>query len=148
MKIQAWHERRLKERPEYARAHEEISLAQWVADFVVDRRVARGMTQTELAELAETTQATISLIENGEGNPRLDTLARLLTVLETPPRAFGRVLAAAATGGTMDIFAMLEKTEKIIMEMTASPTSEFEPVSKVGAWHDTGYTDMALSAAA
>ena len=97
MRIQTWHEKRLKERHEYARAHEEISLAQRVADFVVDRRVARRMTQSELAELAGTTQATISLIENGEGNPRLDTLARLLAVLKSPPKEFGRVLAAAAS---------------------------------------------------
>ncbi len=150
MKIRAWHEKRLNERPEYARAHEDISLAQWVADYVVDQRVAAGLTQAQLAELAGTTQATVSLIENGDGNPRLDTLAKLMSVLEAPTEAFGEALARAAIAGTVrstDLFDMLEETEVIITEMTASPTYDAEPVSGA-AWQDSGHAEVALAAAA
>lgn len=150
MKIRAWHEKRLKERPEYTRAHEDISLAQWVADYMVDQRVAAGLTQAQLAELAGTTQATVSLIENGEGNPRLDTLAKLMIVLEAPPEAFGDTLARAALGGTVrttDVFDLLKETQVIITEMTASPTYDAEPVSG-GAWQDSGYAEVPLVAAA
>lgn len=128
MRIQTWHEKRLKERHEYARAHEEISLAQRVADFVVDRRVARRMTQSELAELAGTTQATISLIENGEGNPRLDTLARILTVLKSPPKEFGRVLATAASAdaGEYGVSGVCRKPSPRGCEKKA-PTAKRDP---------------------
>lgn len=154
MRIQAWHQKRLKESPEYARAYEEISLAQWVADFVADERVARGLTQAQLAELAGTTQATVSQIENGEGNPRLDTLARLMAAFESPPGTFGRALAAAAIGGvvkTSDVVTMLGESDLAVKdiaatELTASPTDKTEPVSG-GAWHDTDYSRIELAAA-
>lgn len=152
MKIRAWHEKRLEERPEYARAHEDISLAQWVADYVVDQRVAAGLTQAQLADLAGTTQATVSLIENGEGNPRLDTLAKLMGVFEAVPEDFGNALARAVVGGavrTTDVFAMFKQTGVIIKEteLTASPTDDAEPVSG-GAWQDSSYADVSLVAAA
>ena len=81
MRIRDWHEKRLKENADYAAAHAEIAFAQSLADLLVGRRVALGLSQMELADRAGTTQATISHIENGEGNPRLDTLARILAVL-------------------------------------------------------------------
>lgn len=155
MRIQTWHEKRLKESAEYARAHEEISLAQWIADFVVDERVARGWTQAQLAEVAGTTQATVSLVENGDANPRLDTLARLIAAFESPAEAFGEALAAAAVGGevlTADVFAMLGEatptmTDVAATEVTASPTDEAEPVDDAAGWHKNVFSGIELAAA-
>lgn len=50
--------------------------------LVLERRLALGMSQRELADRIGTSQNRIYLIENGEANPTLDTLQRLVTVLD------------------------------------------------------------------
>jgi ribosome-binding protein aMBF1 (putative translation factor) len=45
-------------------------------------RVARGLTQRQLAEMAGVPQADISRIESGAGNPTEATLQRLATALD------------------------------------------------------------------
>jgi transcriptional regulator with XRE-family HTH domain len=52
-----------------------------------EAREAAGLTQAELAEKANTTQGTISRIENGEIVPRLDTLQRIADALGTSTSA-------------------------------------------------------------
>lgn len=81
MKLNAWHERQLARDPEYAKAIDEIAYAQRVADAVVAERIRIGLTQEELAERAGTTQARISEIERGLGNPTLDTVERVFAAL-------------------------------------------------------------------
>ena len=46
-------------------------------------RKKAGMTQIELAAATDITQAQISRIERGEYEPRLDTLSRIATALNT-----------------------------------------------------------------
>lgn len=81
MKLKAWHERQLVRDPEYAKAIAEIDYAQRVADAIVAERIRVGLTQEELADRAGTTQARISEIERGVGNPTLDTVERILAAL-------------------------------------------------------------------
>jgi transcriptional regulator with XRE-family HTH domain len=50
-----------------------------VAEVLRDARRRAGLTQTGLAELTGTSQATISAYERGEKEPTLATLDRLLT---------------------------------------------------------------------
>jgi transcriptional regulator with XRE-family HTH domain len=46
-----------------------------------ERRLTNGLTQTQLALRAGSTQAAISRIENGELSPTFDTFARLLAAM-------------------------------------------------------------------
>jgi ribosome-binding protein aMBF1 (putative translation factor) len=53
-----------------------------IADRVAALRRARGLSQTELAELCGTTQSAIARLEAGGRPPRIDTLLRLATALD------------------------------------------------------------------
>ena len=57
-------------------------------------RVRHGLTQREVAEAAEVTQAHVSQIENGHQTPRLETLLRYAD-------AVGAELAVARRHGVM-----------------------------------------------
>ena len=48
---------------------------------VLKRRTSLGVSQAELARRAEVRRATLSEIENGEGNPTLETLGALAKTL-------------------------------------------------------------------
>lgn len=47
-------------------------------------RMDRGLTSVELAQLAGTTQSTISDIENDNRSPQLSTLAKICNALNVP----------------------------------------------------------------
>jgi ribosome-binding protein aMBF1 (putative translation factor) len=47
-----------------------------------DARVSRGLTQVELSEKSGVSQADISRIERGAGNPTESTLQRLAVILD------------------------------------------------------------------
>jgi transcriptional regulator with XRE-family HTH domain len=53
-----------------------------IADQVAEQRVARGLSQKELAELCGTTQSAIARLEGGGRPPRIDTLLRLANALD------------------------------------------------------------------
>lgn len=60
-------------------------------------REARGLTQTELAELLGTNASFISLMESGERQPSMQTLARLAEVLGVGfDELLGRTLPAVS----------------------------------------------------
>ncbi|MGF2944729.1 helix-turn-helix domain-containing protein [Mycobacterium sp. Lab-001] len=52
-----------------------------LGDVLAIARKARGLTQTELAEMVGTTQPTINRYESGDRDPDKDTLAKLATIL-------------------------------------------------------------------
>jgi DNA-binding XRE family transcriptional regulator len=83
MRIEAWHREMLQRSPEYAQAVAELEADEFqrIADEMLALRMEAGLTQTEVARLAKTTQAEVSLLERGEGNPKLATVERVLVAL-------------------------------------------------------------------
>jgi DNA-binding Xre family transcriptional regulator len=53
-----------------------------IADPVAEQRLARKLSQRELAELCGTTQSAIARLERGGRPPRIDTLLRIAEALE------------------------------------------------------------------
>ena len=53
-----------------------------IADNVAERRIEKGLSQRELAELCGTTQSAIARLERGGRPPRIDTLLRIAEALE------------------------------------------------------------------
>jgi predicted transcriptional regulator len=53
-----------------------------IAEKVADRRVERGLSQRELAELVGTTQSAIARLERGGRPPRIDTLLKIAEALD------------------------------------------------------------------
>jgi predicted transcriptional regulator len=53
-----------------------------IADQVAERRVEKGLSQRELAELCGTTQSAIARLERGGRPPRIDTLLRIADALD------------------------------------------------------------------
>lgn len=49
-----------------------------------ERRVAKGMSISQLARLAGVSKSTVSALEKGNGNPVIETLWALATALEVP----------------------------------------------------------------
>jgi transcriptional regulator with XRE-family HTH domain len=52
-----------------------------IAGQVSERRRELGLTQTQLAELCQTTQSAIARLESGGRPPRIDTLLRIANAL-------------------------------------------------------------------
>jgi ribosome-binding protein aMBF1 (putative translation factor) len=57
-------------------------LFELIAERVVERRKAWGVSQRGLAELCGTTQSAIARLERGARPPRIDTLARIAAALD------------------------------------------------------------------
>jgi transcriptional regulator with XRE-family HTH domain len=81
MRIENWLKKKIAEDPEYSRAAQLVELEQTIADLIVSLRVKKGLTQATLGRLAGVTQATISLLENGEANPRASTISKVFEAL-------------------------------------------------------------------
>lgn len=67
---------------EYDRLYEEAELAHDLGQMVYDRRVALGLSQTELAERCGMRQPQISRIEGGGTVPTIPLLRRLARALD------------------------------------------------------------------
>jgi predicted transcriptional regulator len=70
------------------RLHEKIATGDrgWlfaqIADRVAERRLEKGLSQRELAELVGTTQSAIARLERGGRPPRIDTLLKIADALD------------------------------------------------------------------
>ena len=53
-----------------------------IADRVAQRRLEKGLSQRELAELVGTTQSAIARLERGGRPPRIDTLLNIADALD------------------------------------------------------------------
>ena len=73
-------ERRADE-PGFAEAYAAAELAHELGRRVRELRLARGLSQKELAALAGTSQPAVARLELGGTNPRVSTLARLSLAL-------------------------------------------------------------------
>ncbi|MGH3049186.1 MAG: helix-turn-helix domain-containing protein [Gaiellaceae bacterium] len=53
-----------------------------IADRVAEQRLAKGLSQRQLAERCGTTQSAIARLERGGRPPRIDTLLRIAEALD------------------------------------------------------------------
>lgn len=74
-------ERLLSEHPEVRETYERLKPRYEVIAKLIQARQELQLTQAQLAERMGTTQNTISRLESGESNPRLDTLVRAAQAL-------------------------------------------------------------------
>lgn len=73
---------KLKENPEFAQAYAELEPSYQIAREIIRLRIARGLTQQDLAEKAGTRQANISRLENAVGTPSVALLLRVARALD------------------------------------------------------------------
>jgi ribosome-binding protein aMBF1 (putative translation factor) len=87
---------RLRQRLQARKADDASALVEGIAQQVLERREAWGLSQRELAELCGTTQSAIARLERGIRPPRIDTLLRIANALDCElrvdlrPRTKGR----------------------------------------------------------
>ncbi len=72
--------RRLRERFSYDDPDRQLTGE--IAEQVVEQRIARDLSQKELAELCATSQPAIARLESGARPPRIDTLQRVASALD------------------------------------------------------------------
>lgn len=77
MKREAMHD------PEFRQAYEAIQPKYDLIRAILDARIHRGMTQSELARRVGTTQSAIARFESGDGNPTLDFLSKVSSAVGT-----------------------------------------------------------------
>lgn len=67
--------------PDFRKAWEESEAEYQISRILIQKRLAKKMSQQDLAEKAHTTQAVISRVEAMNSNPSLHLLKRLATAL-------------------------------------------------------------------
>ncbi len=80
--FEEYHQEQMKD-PEFRKEYEKLQLQRRVAKAIVNRREAQRLSQRELARRANTTQAVISRIENGNVSVGLQMLQRIADALGT-----------------------------------------------------------------
>ncbi len=117
MRIDQWHEQKLASDPDYAAAAKLTQLVEDVADTVLRARLKAGISQAALAKRAGTTQAVISRLESGDGNPSAELIGRV---------------ALAIIG----LHAPMELEEKADAREDAAPSDHWKPfaVSTGATW--------------
>jgi ribosome-binding protein aMBF1 (putative translation factor) len=73
---------RLRQRLQAQSVDDAGALVAGIAQQVLERREAWGLSQRELAELCGTTQSAIARLERGKRPPRIDTLLRIANALD------------------------------------------------------------------
>lgn len=74
--------RRLMKDPEFAREYEALGPEYELVRSIIDRRIAKRMTQSELAERIGSKQPVISRLEGGGSKPSLSLLERVADALD------------------------------------------------------------------
>lgn len=77
------HKKELLKNPEFKKALKETALEYEIARAIIEARVNKGLTQSDLAKRLDTRQSVISRVENAKTTPSLSFLKRLASVLET-----------------------------------------------------------------
>lgn len=75
-------EKALAEDPEAKAEYERLGPRFELAGALVELRQARGLTQKKVAEVAETSQSAVAMIESGRRDPSFGTLQRIVRALD------------------------------------------------------------------
>jgi DNA-binding XRE family transcriptional regulator len=73
--------KRLLSDPETKAAYDALEPEYRIAESMIKARLAKKLTQAELAERAGVKQETIARLESGTSNPTIATISRVATVL-------------------------------------------------------------------
>lgn len=68
--------------PEFRKAWQESEVEYQLSRQIISQRLARKISQKQLAEKAKTTQAVISRMENMNSNPSINLLKRIAIALD------------------------------------------------------------------
>lgn len=68
--------------PETKKAYDDLELKYAFIHKILDARIKAGITQSELAERAGTTQSAIARFESGAGNPTLSFIQKVSKALD------------------------------------------------------------------
>lgn len=83
-KYTSWddHKKDLMKNPKFREALKETELEYQIARAIIEARINKGFSQSELAEKLNTRQSVISRVENAKTTPSLSFLKRLASVLD------------------------------------------------------------------
>lgn len=86
MQITDWetHKKKMLKNPGVRRALKENELEYRIARSLIEARIKKGLTQTELAKKIKSRQSVVSRVENAQSTPSLSLLKRLAAALEVP----------------------------------------------------------------
>ena len=82
MKYQEFKNQLLKD-PEFKKEYEKFDLKHNIASMIIDARIKKEITQTELAIKVGTKQPSIARLENGKNLPSLNFLEKIAKSLKT-----------------------------------------------------------------
>lgn len=74
----------LLKNPEFKAEYDKLELRFTIAFQIYGARLSRGLTQTQLAKLVGTKQASIARAESGDYNPSIEFLERIAKALDVP----------------------------------------------------------------
>jgi transcriptional regulator with XRE-family HTH domain len=79
-----WREqkKRLLKDPEFVKEYDALKTEYKLAATLIRLRLARGLTQEDLAKLLNTKQESIARLESGDSLPSLSTIKKLANVLD------------------------------------------------------------------
>jgi transcriptional regulator with XRE-family HTH domain len=83
-------------------------------------RLQRNLSQAELADACGVTQATISEIETGKGNPTFEVICKLAMALDVPPFA---LIGAGAALGTLGAVMAAKSVGDVIGRLLAKTSN-------------------------
>jgi transcriptional regulator with XRE-family HTH domain len=76
------HKKRLLKDPEFRKEYEALEPEYKLASALIRLRLAKGLTQEQLAELLNTKQESIARLESGGSLPSLSTVKKVATALD------------------------------------------------------------------
>ena len=82
MTYDEWKSEKLNNDTEFRKEYEALAPQYEIINAVISARLEKKMTQSELAELANTKQSNISRFESGNQNPSLEFLQKIAAALD------------------------------------------------------------------
>jgi len=86
MNLEEYEQKALRN-PEFRKEYERYDLAFEIGHMVLEARIKKGLTQTQLAERIKTRQSSIARLENGQKLPSLSFLEKIAQALGTHLKA-------------------------------------------------------------